>query len=124
MPPTARPHPAPPSAPLLWAGWFLGPLAWAVHESLSYGLVPWICQDGHRLVLHLITAGTLVVAAAGLLVGWRNRRRAAAARPAMGERAYKRARFLAAAGLALGALSLVAIVVESIPTLVVGACAR
>lgn len=113
-----------PSAAALWAGWFLGPLAWALHETLSYGLVPWICADGHHWVFQAINGATLLLAVVGMLVARRNRRRAERDRARLGERGHARARFLATTGLLIAALSATAIVVESIPTYVLSACAN
>lgn len=105
----------------LWAGWLLGPLAWAVHLQGSYLLVARVCHTGDTWLLHLLTLLTLALAGAGALIAWRQWQRIGRQWPNGGGVAT-RSRFLAVAGMLLSGLSGLIILAEGIPNFVLGAC--
>lgn len=106
---------------LLWTGWLMGPLAWALHLMASYLLVPWVCSTGHYWSLHMVTLLTALLAAAGALIAWRQLR--GAGRPAGHGKPYvRRVRFMAINGMIISGLSVLIILVEGLPTFILSAC--
>lgn len=106
---------------MVWAGWLLGPGSWALHENLSYVLVPWVCGTGNLWTLHLTTLVTLAVAIATGALSWHGFQKL---RSHSGSSRVRSRRFLALGGLILCAFSAVGIVVEGIPNFVIDPCAR
>ncbi|HEV7368107.1 hypothetical protein [Arenibaculum sp.] len=112
------------SAAWLWLGWGIGPAAWALHQNVSYALVPALCEAGDGAWLHLVTAVALALAAAALLLSWRNWRRAGRGWPGPEGGPAARSRFMAFAGMMIAALSLAGIAVEGIPNFILDPCVR
>jgi hypothetical protein len=94
---------------VIWAVWSAGPLAWAIHLGVSYAIVHWVCATGHEMVLHAVTAGTLLLAAGGLAAAWRLWRAAGARWPDEGGDPAARTRFMAAGAVVFALLFAVAI---------------
>ncbi|WP_043539481.1 hypothetical protein [Salinarimonas rosea] len=108
----------------LWAGWALGPIAWAIHQNAAFWIIPALCESGSRWPLWLITAVTLAVAVAGGAISHRAFRALGSRWP--GDEAGTvpaRSRFLAAAGVGIAGLSSLGIVVESVGIAVLDLCA-
>ena len=93
----------------LWVGVVLGPAAWFLDLVVSYAVSPGPHRAGPRALLLPTSGAALLLAAAGAAIGWRNL--AATARAS-------RARFLAEAGIVLGALAMLLVVALALPTLV------
>jgi hypothetical protein len=111
---------------LLWLAIFAGPLSWALHEQMSYMLTPTACAAGRHVLLHLVTLGTLLIAAAGAAIAWRRWKALPEGSMEKGETREKaetaRARFMALAGMTIcGAFALVILAAE-VPNLVLGVC--
>ena len=98
--------------PSLWFGVLAGPVAWTLHELLSYALVRLACANNTGFLLHIVTLGTLAIAAAGAFVAFR----------AYGAEALEEARFLAGAGVLVSGLFMFTILMEGIPNAVVSPC--
>jgi hypothetical protein len=108
----------------MWAGWIVGPLAWAAHQNLSYGLTYWICGAGTGWPVYVATVLALAAAAGAGFVSWRFRQAAWRTRLQDGHaKAASRGRFVATVGVLISALSATGIVVETIPVLFLDACA-
>lgn len=112
------------SALILWLTWLLGPLAWALHQNVSFVLMDWVCETGNYGALHLVSLGALAIAGAGGALAWRSWHIAVRPRSGPAARTWPRVRFMATGGAAICAISFVGIVVESIPNFVLDACAR
>ena len=56
----------------MWFGVLAGPLAWAMHEGVSYALVKVACSGGLLVLEHGITALALALAVAGAYVSARS----------------------------------------------------
>lgn len=95
----------------LWAGWVLGPVAWALHLVGSYLLVGWVCSSGGYWALHALTLATLALALLGALLSWRGR----TADGAPG-------RFISTGGVVVALASGLVVVVEGIPNFILDAC--
>lgn len=105
---------------MLWAGWVLGPLAWALHLMGSYLLVEWVCRTGGYWALHALTVGTAVLALAGAVPGWRSWSAAGRRWPASNDEGPNR--FLAVGGMLVSLLSALVILAEGIPNFILDAC--
>ncbi|MCT7376282.1 hypothetical protein [Chelativorans salis] len=110
---------------VIWEGWLFGPVAWAAHQNMSYGLTYWACEAGTRWPIFLVTLLALGVAITAGYVSWRLRQSAAPA-GAGDDRtmAATRARFVTTVGVLICAISGTGILVETIPVLMLDACAR
>jgi hypothetical protein len=96
----------------LWFAAFAGPAAWTAHNLGSTALVPVACAATDVPVLHAVTLLTALVAAAGVVVALRAR-----ARTRVGGR-----RFVAGTAALIDAFFLFVVLVEGVPTLVLGPC--
>ncbi|WP_349369793.1 hypothetical protein [Salinarimonas sp.] len=120
----ARRYRTPAGIMALWAGWALGPLAWALHQNASFWIIPALCEGDTLWPLWTISAVTLAIAAAGGAISYRAFRRLGDGWPrGEGGDVPARSRFLAAAGVAIAALSVLGIVVESAGLAVLDVCA-
>ncbi len=99
----------------LWFGFLAGPIAWSLHELVSYVLVKVACETGFGLLLHLVTLATLALAGAGMYVALK--RHGARIEPPRAA-----ADFLSGAGFLVSALFGFAILMEGVPSAVVNAC--
>jgi hypothetical protein len=55
----------------LWAGLLGPPVAWLVQLQVNYALVPWSCQAGNLIPLHIASGVFLVLALASLVTAAR-----------------------------------------------------
>ncbi|UUP18115.1 hypothetical protein [Nitratireductor thuwali] len=108
----------------MWAGWLFGPVAWAAHQNVSYGLTHLLCGAGAKWPFYLATFLALAVVAAAGYVSWWLRQATLEARDTGNHAvAASRGRFVATVGVLICALSGTGILVETIPVLMLDACA-
>jgi len=122
---TGRLSPAPADralAPRLTVALLAGPAAWMARLLISLALIPYACLAGEWM-LHLLSLGFGLVAAAALVVSVKCRR-AAVLDPAPESPRKDRNRFVALLAVAVNAASLLAIVLESIATVVIDPCMK
>ncbi|MFT3789342.1 MAG: hypothetical protein QM770_24705 [Tepidisphaeraceae bacterium] len=108
----------------LWAGVLGLPLLWAMQFQIQYSLAAWACA--HRLLwlIHLTTVVAFLAGAALFgfaVVDYRRSLRAYADSLELGPHA--RGRFLGALGLFVGALFVILIFAQGIPSLLIDPCA-
>ena len=99
----------------LWFAFVAGPVAWTLHELVSYALVRPACGMGFGFMLHLVSVACLGLAGAGAYVALR----------AHGPRlapAASAADVLAGTGVLMNALFGFAILMETLPNVVVSPC--
>lgn len=113
----------------LWFGLFGGMAMWIVHLGGSYAAVPWVCGTGRVWVLHLITAGTALVAGAATAAGVLRMRAVARRNPGASDvdgasawsddppRALRTEGFLALSGILMSGFFLALILFEGLPLL-------
>ena len=107
---------------LLWLPVLAGPVAWILAEQLSYVLAPTACWKGQPFMLHLVPLGTLAIAAAGAAFArsrWKGEPEGSTEK---GPPEDSRVRFMALAGFWLCVSFALAILAESVPTLVLRVC--
>jgi hypothetical protein len=98
---------------MLWVTAFAGPVAWTAHNLLSAAVVSAVCASPQLFfVLHVLTAGTLLLAGSG---AWIAGRRFAIA-GGSGER------FVAGGSSLLNVLFALVIVAEGLPNFVLDPC--
>jgi hypothetical protein len=100
-----------------WAGLFLGAAGWFLHQQAGSGANAWDCRIGGALtmvVLALVFGG---LAVAGGVISWRARK------PIGGPTAEVR-RFSGLVGAATAGIFLLAIVFDTLASLIVPACVR
>ena len=107
----------------LFTGVLLAPLAWAAHLSISYFLAEVRCNDTWNIALFATTVVLGGVAAVGGWFAWRNYDGTGREWPSGNDDGVLvRSRFLAVGGLLLAGLSLLLIVAQTIPMLVLNPC--
>jgi hypothetical protein len=111
-----------PNAMAQWAGVLGGPVAWLVQMECNYALVGWACATGHVVVLHLVTLGGLLIAAAGGLTAWREWRRSGTQWPKGAGGPQTRSRFMAVLGLLTSLLFFFVILAQGIPSFILSPC--
>jgi hypothetical protein len=99
-----------------------GPLAWALGLNVGYALVLPACARGAVLPLHLVSVATLLLAAAGGLVAWREWRRIGGGTPDEAGGTIARSRFMAVLGLLASAFFSLVIVAQWIASLTLDPC--
>ncbi|WP_170984353.1 hypothetical protein [Rhodoligotrophos defluvii] len=108
----------------IWEGWVFGPVAWAAHQNLSYGLTHLLCGTSTKWPIYLATLAAVGVAAAAGYFSWRLRQAASTVRfPEAHAVAASRARFITTVGVLICTLSAAGILVETIPVPVLDPCA-
>jgi hypothetical protein len=108
----------------LWAGLLTAPLAFLLHLQLNYMLVTQLCQSAHKLVLHLVTLGFLLIAASGGFIAWRNWAAAGRKWPGDMGSVTERSRFMSVVGLLVSALIILALIAQLIPQFIYDPCHR
>jgi len=88
----------------LWFAMLAGPVAWMIGLNADYSLVRVACAKGTMLPLHLVTLLTLLLAASGGVVAWRDWRRAGGDWPGEAATILERSRFMSVVGLMASAL--------------------
>jgi hypothetical protein len=119
-------RPSPPSSgsrlfrALLAFGVFGGGVAWVLHLGLSYAAVPRVCAEGDVGLLHVLTAGTGLLAAGAVAASLLTFRISGRVRKGVAGRRREADRFLSLVGVLLSGFFLVLILVEGLPALVAG----
>lgn len=107
----------------LWAGILVAPVAWALHLNGAYLLVRIACDTGSTMLIHLCTLGALLLGATGGWIAWRSFDRLGREWPSgSGEGIVVRSRFMAVGGLISSGISLLAILAQAIPPLILSPC--
>jgi hypothetical protein len=108
----------------LWAGVLLAPLAWFLHQQVSYLLVYAACESGSLVGFSVWSVIMLLLVGGSGFVAWRAWDHAGRGWGETGDRDLDRTRFLALLGLMGCGLFSVLIAAQWIPTLLVGPCTR
>jgi hypothetical protein len=108
----------------LWFGMLAPPLAFLLNLQLSYVLVPQACVMGQHLLLHLVPVGTVLLAVGGGVSAWYNWRRTGHTWSTEAAGVLPRSRFMAATGLLISGLFILAIVAQWLPNFLLNPCQR
>ena len=88
----------------LWMPIIVPPLTVLAQVSAGYAIVPYACEHQRHFPIHLVSAISLAVALAGVVLAWSAWRAAGLQSPDDGAEAVSRMRLLAVMGLAMSAL--------------------
>jgi hypothetical protein len=107
-----------------WLGLFGGPLVWFASQQASYALVPWACQGGPLIAIHLVNLAALMLVLIAGVLAWRDWQRPG---PDISDELAApagRARFLGLVGMMLCALFGLAIIAQATGAFFFGPCER
>jgi hypothetical protein len=107
----------------LWAGFLGGPLIWLVSFGARWSLSGWVCAFQWKPALFVIAIVSLILVAGSGMLSWSEWQRVGREMPGEGGGAVPRSRLMAILGIALSALSILLIVSQAIPEIMLGACA-
>lgn len=97
----------------MWFAFLVGPIAWAMHEALSYALVKVACGSGLMILEYVVTFVCIGLVATGAYLSY----------TASGSRTPRTsAEFIYLAALVLNIMFAFAIVMETLPNVVVSPC--
>ena len=108
----------------LAAAFVVPPLAFLLNLQINYALVLWACASGHEFVLHLVSMGTLLLAAGGGLIAWREWRRGGRRWPGQQEGGPPRNPFVPVMGILMSAMFFLVILAQWLPNFVLSPCER
>ena len=106
----------------LWFAVLAGPAAWMLGLNAGYGFVRVACDQQTLLHLHATSLATLLLAAAGGAVAWREWRRAGEEAPDEGAGTLPRSRFMTAMGLLASPFFALVIVAQWVAVLFLNPC--
>jgi hypothetical protein len=107
----------------LWAGVTLGPLGWALHLSVNYALADSACDNPWNILFLSITLVCIAIALWGGWFAWRSYNLTGREWPSGdADGVLIRSRFMAVSGLLLTALTLLLILTQTIPMLMLKPC--
>lgn len=106
----------------LWSGLLVAPFAFLLNLQVSYMLVPFTCATGRVFWLHVASGGSLMLAALGLFIAWRNWQKAGRGWQSEAGDVTARSRFLSVMGLLMSALFCLAILAQWIANFIIGPC--
>ena len=107
----------------LWTGFLGGPLIWLVSFGARWSLSGWVCAFQWKPALFVIAIVSLILVAGSGMLSWFEWQRVGREMPGEGGGAVHRARLMAIFGIALSVLSILLIVSQAIPEILLGACA-
>src|SRR5690242_3967512 len=106
----------------LWAGFLGGPFVWLLSFGARWSLSGWVCAFHWKPALFAIAFLALILVGGTGLLSWVEWKRVGREMPGESGGAVPRVRILAIMGVALSALSVVLIVSQSIPEILLGGC--
>ena len=98
-----------------WIGLFAPPIAWAIHHQVGSDLVNYDCRIAETPLIALLGAVMALIALASALISWASRR---------GEAGTEVRTFAAYIGAMSGAVFFLALVFQTMATLMLPACHR
>jgi hypothetical protein len=105
-----------------WISLIIGPVAFALDETIGYALTYHACSTGHWYLLHLVSAGSLALAVFGIFFS----RAAMTGLPETAEekggRSVDRSYFMAKLGLVLNIAFTLAVIAMAIPRFILSPC--
>jgi hypothetical protein len=108
---------------LLWTAFFAGPLMWLLSFGARWSLSGWVCSFQHwKPALFVIAAVSVAIVAGSGVMAWTQWQQVGRELPGEGGGAIARTRYLALMGVALCAFSILLILSQVIPEVMLGVC--
>ncbi|HKG23688.1 MAG TPA: hypothetical protein VKC34_17430 [Blastocatellia bacterium] len=108
----------------LLAGLLVAPLAFLLDLEINYALVPVVCLSGNLYLLHLVSAGSLLLSLCGAFIAWRDWEITGREWPGEMAGSIPRSRFMSALGLMTSVLFIILIIAMWVPNFVLDPCQR
>jgi hypothetical protein len=108
----------------LTLGVVLGPIAVLANEELIYLTNAWACGTGNQPAMHIVPVICLLVALGAAFLAWMDWGRVGRGVEDEAATIDSRSRFIALAGMAISALSVLLILAQWLAIFVFGACMR
>jgi hypothetical protein len=106
----------------LWTGLLAGPFIWLLSFGARWSLSGWVCAFHWKPALFAIAGVALILVVACGFLSWSQWQRVGREMPGESGGPVARARILALMGVALNALSVLLIVSQAIPDVMLGGC--
>ena len=107
---------------LAFTGIGLAPFATVVSFQLRYMMVPFACQSGSNVSLHIVSLVAIAFSAFGLLIAVRTWQHAGGGSPADHDGPMNRNKFLGVIGIGFSSAMLLMLIYQLIPALVLDPC--
>ena len=108
----------------IWSVLFVPPLVFLVMITAEYAMVPWACENQHRLPLHVVAAISLAIVLGFLGLAWRNWRATGVEPPDDSPEPQVRLRFFSVLGLMMTTIVAVATAALWLAQFVLSPCLR
>jgi hypothetical protein len=105
-----------------WAGWVLGPVGWFINQQVGSTVNYWDCSTGRPMLVIALGLACALIVAIGGAASWHGVRRAGKAGGVHGDSGN--GRFIAAMGLMVAGVFLVAVVAQTMAGFVFTGCER
>jgi hypothetical protein len=106
----------------LWTGLLTGPTAWLISFEARFALAQWACATHGKVALYAISALALVITAVSGLLAWREWNGVGQETPGDAEGPIPRQRIMAIGGVLLSGLTVLLIVAQAIPEVLLRPC--
>jgi ABC-type Fe3+-siderophore transport system permease subunit len=108
---------------MLWTAFFAGPVIWLLSFGARWSLSGWVCafQNWKPALLVIVLVSIAILAGSGLMA-WNQWQRVGRELPGEGGGAVARSRYLALLGVVLCVFSILLIVAQAVPEVVLGVC--
>ena len=107
---------------LLWTGVLAGPLVWLVSFGARWSLAGWVCAFQWKPALLVISLVSLLAAAGCGMLSWTEWQRVGREMPGEGGGAIARSRIMGLMGVVLSVASMLLIIAQAIPEIMLGVC--
>jgi hypothetical protein len=108
---------------MLWAAFFAGPFIWLLSFGARWSLSGWVCAFQHwKPALFVIALVSIAILAGSGLMAWSEWQKVGREMPGESGGAVARSRFLAFSGIVLCVFSILVIIAQAIPEVVLGVC--
>jgi uncharacterized membrane protein YidH (DUF202 family) len=107
---------------LLWTAFLAGPLVWFLSFGARWSLSGWVCAFNWKPALFVIAAVSVMLVAGAGMLAWTEWQRVGREMPGEAGGAIPRSRTMAMMGLVLCIFSIMLIVAQAIPEVILGVC--
>ena len=106
----------------LWIAFLAGPLVWFLSFGARWSLSGWVCAFNWKPALFVVAAISLMLVGGAGMLAWNEWQRVGREMPGEAGGAIPRARTMAMMGLVLSAFSMLLILAQAVPDVILGVC--